>query len=502
VSKGVILHLIISWVFSVDQRRFKMSGRHLFWKLAFLLTFLAIIGGATACSEQGGGGPRAWIDYPRDGMTVPAGKPVSIVSHAYAREGVAEVLLSVNGQAYRRDPSPQGGATFSEFRQEWLPEREGDYTLQLKSYDRQGASSASATISVRVVSALAHAPITDTPVPDLPDLAITNVEAIVAGYKGDKPFCNTRVTYRNAGTAAVPSDFTIQFHYNGVPTWATTVAGGLPAGASAEAIFVHQFIDAPYIGINLDSTDVIEESDETNNAFAEARLCSGTPPDVTPTHTPTPTPSITPTPPPPMPRAPTPTFTPTPTRTPPADIRLWADDENVKAGSCTTVHWHVSNVKAYWVDGNAGAGDDGGFKTCPCQAETHTLRAAMRDGSERNLSVTVNVSGQCQSTQDTTPPSAPSPLKPQGTLECVKDVMLRWTAASDKSGIAGYYVKLEREIKKDQWQTVRGWWPVNGEALKVDVDCGIHYRWAVRAQDGAGNTGDWSKWSEFSIALD
>ncbi len=484
-----------------------MSGRHLFWKLAFLLMFVTVMGGVTACSEQRGGGPRAWIDHPRDGVTVPAGKPVSIISHAYARQGVAEVLLSVNGEAYRRDPSTQSGATFSEFRQEWLPEREGDYTLQLKSYDRQGASSEPATISVRVVSALAHAPITDTPVPDMPDLAITSVEAVVAGYKGDKPFCNTRVTYRNAGTAAVPRDFTIQFHYNGVPTWASTFAGGLPAGASAEATFIYQFIDAPYIGINLDSTEVVDESDETNNAFAGARLCSGTPPAITPTDTPTPTPTVTPTgsPSPTVtrtPRAPTPTFTPTPTRTPPGDVRLWADDEDIKAGACTTVHWHASNVKAYWVDGKAGAGDDGSFKTCPCQAETHTLRAAMQDGSERNLSLTVHVSGQCQSTQDTTPPAAPSPLKPQGSLSCVKDVMLRWSAVSDKSGIAGYYVKLEREIKKNQWQTVRGWWPVTGEALKVDVDCGIHYRWAVRAQDSAGNTGNWSAWSEFSIALD
>jgi hypothetical protein len=484
-----------------------MNGRHLFWKLAFLLMFLAVIGGATACSEQGGGGPQAWIDHPRDGVTVPVGTPVSIISHAYARQGVAEVLLSVNGEAYRRDPSAQSGATFSEFRQEWLPEREGDYTLQLRTYDRQGAISDPDTITIRAVSALAQAPITDTPVPDMPDLAITSVEAVVAGFKGDTPFCNTRVTYRNAGAAAVPRDFTIQFHYNGVPTWATTVAGGLPPGASAEVTFVYQFVGSPYIGINLDSTEVVDESDETNNAFAEARSCSGTPPASAPTDTPTPTATPTGTPSPTVTRTPEPptaTFTPTPTPTStplPGDVRLWADSENIKAGSCTTVRWHVSNVKAYWVDGKAGAGDDGSFKTCPCQAETHTLRAAMRDGTERNLSLTVHVSGQCQAAQDTTPPPAPVPLKPQGSLECVKDVMLRWSAVSDKSGIAGYYVKLEKEIKKNQWQSVRGWGPVSGEALLVDVDCGIHYRWAVRAQDGAGNTGNWSAWSEFSVAL-
>jgi hypothetical protein len=38
----------------------------------------------------------------------------------------------------------------------------------------------------------------------------------------------------------------------------------------------------PYIGINLDSTDLIVESDESNNAFAEIRLCGS---ELTPTFT-------------------------------------------------------------------------------------------------------------------------------------------------------------------------------------------------------------------------
>ena len=30
--------------------------------------------------------------------------------------------------------------------------------------------------------------------------------------------------------------------------------------------------------------------------------------------------------------------------------------------------------------------------------------------------------------------------------------------------------------------------------------CGGVYRWAVRAEDGAGNVSDWSSWSRFSVA--
>lgn len=487
-----------------------MSTQRFSWKLLLALALSALLGGTLSCAGEVQTGPRAWIDFPRDGAMVPVGAPVTVISHAYAREGVAEVLLSVNGEAYRRDPPAQPG-TFSKITQEWLPEGEGDYTLQVVTYDTTGAASNPAAISLRVAGEVALVPIIITPAADTPDLAIVSVEAVVAGYKGEVPFCNTLVTYRNAGTAAVPSDFTIQFHFNGVPQWAVTVAGGLPPGASAEATFVYQFEGSPYIGINLDSTDVIVESDETNNAFAEARLCSGAPPITptgTPTDTPTPTPTGTSTPTPTITREPpTPTFTPTPTTPPPpSDIRLWADSENVKAGSCTTVHWHVSNVQAYWVNGQPGAGDDGSFQTCPCQDETHTLRAAKRDGSEQNLSVTIRVSGQCAAPppQDTTPPPVPSPAVPANGLEinCKTSQTLAWLPVSDDSGgPVVYYVKLERQISPGNWQSVRGWGPVSGKQVEADVQCGGIYRWTVRAQDGAGNYSDWAPWFQFSISL-
>jgi hypothetical protein len=55
----------------------------------------------------------------------------------------------------------------------------------------------------------------------------------------------------------------------------------------------------------------------------------------------------------------------------------------------------VSDVSAYWVNGQAGIGDDGSFQTCPCQDETHSLRVVRRDGVEQHLSLTIKVSGQC-----------------------------------------------------------------------------------------------------------
>jgi hypothetical protein len=144
-----------------------MSTQRLLWKLVLILTLFALMGGTLSCGEEVQTGPRAWIDYPRDKSSVPVGTSVSVISHAYARDGVAEVLLSVDGEAYRRDPPAEPGASFSEVTQEWLPEEEGIYTLQVVTYDTAGATSNPATISVRVAGEVAAAP-TDTPPPPPP----------------------------------------------------------------------------------------------------------------------------------------------------------------------------------------------------------------------------------------------------------------------------------------------------------------------------------------------
>ena len=104
---------------------------------------------------------------------------------------------------------------------------------------------------------------------------------------------------------------------------------------------------------------------------------------------------------------------------------------------------------------------------------------------------------------DTTPPPIPSPVVPASGLElsCRSTQTLAWTPVSDPSGIAGYYVKLEREATPGNWQAVGGYGPVADKQVNVTVDCGIRYRWMVRAQDGAGNYSNWSAFSEFSVTL-
>lgn len=315
-----------------------MSTRNSFKNIILFLTFCVFIAGLAACTSGTAADPRAWIDFPREGATIPVGSLVTVISHASAQEGVAEVLLSINGEPYRRDLPEAAGASFSEVRQEWLPDEAGLYTLQVRTYDATGAVSNPHGITVRVVSEVA-AVTTDTP---------TETET------------------------AVPTD-------TPSPTHTPTLVPPTP-------------------------------------------ILTPTPIPPTATFTPTPippTPTFTPTPVPPSP-----TYTPTPTVTPPPP--------------------------------------------------------------------------------DTTPPPVPSPMVPADELHlsCRSTQILAWLPVTDDSGIAGYDVKLERQVVTNQWDSVAEWGPIADKQFEVEVQCGPFYRWAVRALDGAGNISNWSAWSHFSVGID
>jgi hypothetical protein len=86
-------------------------------------------------------------------------------------------------------------------------------------------------------------------------------------------------------------------------------------------------------------------------------------------------------------------------------------------------------------------------------------------------------------------------------LSCRSKQTLAWLPVSDPSGISGYYVKLEMEVKPGEWRSAGGYGPISGKQVTVNVQCGGIYRWMVRAQDGAGNYSDWSSPSTFSVTL-
>ena len=96
-------------------------------------------------------GPRAWIDWPRDGFETDVGTTVTVIAHAYARGGVAEVHLAVDMQPYRVVPPDLAGEEFVEVSTEWIADEPGTYLLSVTAFDAAGGASNPASVTVSVV---------------------------------------------------------------------------------------------------------------------------------------------------------------------------------------------------------------------------------------------------------------------------------------------------------------------------------------------------------------
>jgi hypothetical protein len=373
-----------------------------------IISTLLIIAGVTSSCERGNSsGPRVWIDSPRGGARVPLGTSITVSSHAYAREGLGEIVLYVNGEAYQRNAPAEAGADFSDFRQEWLPTEPGAYSLQIRAYDINGDTGNPATISVTVIGEVVAdaAEATDTPTPVYTDTPTPVIS--------DTPTPTPVITDTHTPTPVEEVEVAT------CPPLATALtAANCRTGPGTAYDLVGSFSEgqsSTVVGRNADSSWWLVENPGSsgtcwvwsdlvalNNLACEIPIYEA--PPLPPTDTPTP--------------PPTPTYTPT---TPP---------------------------------------------------------------------------------QDTTPPPAPAAQSPgNGAAQsCASAVTLTWSAVSDDSGIATYYIKLEKQISADNWQSAGGY-TSSSTQVDVPVDCGIIYRWAVRAEDNAGNFSNWSAFSQFGVNL-
>ncbi len=208
----------------------------------------------------------------------------------------------------------------------------------------------------------------------------------------------------------------------------------------------------------------------------------------------------------------TPTFTPPPG----AVVQFWAEPQQILAGACTDIYWHVENVQSV-VFGNIEQPFDGSYSDCLCRPQSYTLTVTHLDGTEEKQRVDIGVTGECVTPTptptvtptvpppDTQAPPAPAPSKPVNgvNLSCVSSTTVMWNAVSDASGIAQYQVEVQRHAGDNNWQAASGspLTGIGGTSTNVSTECGWTYRWRVRAVDGAGNTGSWSEWFQFNIPL-
>lgn len=127
-----------------------MNARSVLSRAVLPLGLLALMAGILSCATPVETGPRAWIDWPLDGHEVEVGTTVTLIAHAYATEGVAEVHLSVDRHPYRIGQPTQPGEQFVEASMEWTATEPGVYLLSITAFDTAGEASTPADVTVTV----------------------------------------------------------------------------------------------------------------------------------------------------------------------------------------------------------------------------------------------------------------------------------------------------------------------------------------------------------------
>ena len=403
--------------------------------------------GATATAAPDAAGAQAWIENPTDGQTLPLG-PVRLVVYATDVEGVARIELRINGALL---PAAAGGEQVIDpdrrllrLDQQWTPDKEGKFILEARGVNAAGGYGEPDFVEF-CVGACQRAVVVPTATPTL------TPSPVPAKPTEEQPV-PLQVTFTSDRTELLPGQCailewkvegqaaSIQLNGQEVPGFAktevcprrTTKYTLVVTGANGEilareiTITVEQpdtptplpasptptALPAPVLQVTFtaNTTNMVQGqcallqwtvqgnptmvtlNGQPVNPFGQSQVCpvqttaytlfatvaGGAPVERTVTIT---VQGITPPPMPPLPEA---------------EIRLWADEDNVRAGSCTMIRWHVSGVRAYWVDGQPGMGDDGSRQVCPCEAETHTLHVVKADNSEQDFRVTIQVRGQCR----------------------------------------------------------------------------------------------------------
>jgi len=126
-----------------------MTVRHRSWTAILPLVLLGVMAVALSCAPAERG-PRAWIDWPGEGFETDVGTTLTVIAHAYAERGVAEVQLSVDRQPYRVVSPDQVGEQFVEVSVEWFADEPGTYLLSVTAFDVNGQASSPASVTVSV----------------------------------------------------------------------------------------------------------------------------------------------------------------------------------------------------------------------------------------------------------------------------------------------------------------------------------------------------------------
>ena len=129
------------------------GARRIRLTLFFVLLTLVLVSFACHAPGTHPSGPTVAIQAPATGTIVPVDEPVLISSVATDSNGpgIARVELFVNSESIRVDESVMGVQSVFDIAQLWIPTEEGQATITVVAYRKDGTPSAPASITLVVV---------------------------------------------------------------------------------------------------------------------------------------------------------------------------------------------------------------------------------------------------------------------------------------------------------------------------------------------------------------
>jgi uncharacterized protein YraI len=324
--------------------------------------------GAESTTPSGGAIPTVQIIAPINGAVIQAGQAIPVNVIANDDEAIARIELYVDNSLIESRVAPAGSAltTLSE-QFNWSASMAGPHTLQARAYDGVGQMGASSIVAVEVQIPGAQPTALSSPTPE-------------SGNTPTPPLPTVPPASPTPESALVTSN--VNSNVRNGPGTNYGVIGGLAEGESALVTgrnAASSWWQISYGG----GSGWVANSVVTANAQAfNAPVVSAPPPP--PTSTPLP-----------------PTAVPTavaPTNTPAPSTGLWADQTNLTAGQCTTLHWNYTNIRAFYISFGFGYDKEGQPGTgtrqvCPSVTTEYKTTVVRSDGSQESPSLTINVSG-------------------------------------------------------------------------------------------------------------
>lgn len=169
-----------------------MQRKPLFRVMIALICLSMLI---TGCGTATAGGVEVWIDAPLPGGRVQPGEEVRIQTHAYARSGVAEIKLDIDGNPYSQDVPAPAGSDLVTLEQFWLATSPGMHTLMVTAYDSGGRMSNPRSVVIEVLpptTATPEATMTPSSPPE-PTITDTSIPPTSTATSVPEPIMNFNV---------------------------------------------------------------------------------------------------------------------------------------------------------------------------------------------------------------------------------------------------------------------------------------------------------------------